>query len=340
MKLIECIPNISEGKDIKKIKAITEEVRNTAGSYLLDEYSGASTNRTVLTLAGPPKVIKEAVYKIFRKTSELIDMRNHKGVHPRIGALDVCPFIPIEDITMEECIKITKDLGEKVAEELGIPVYLYGESATDEKRKDLSYIRKGEYEGLKKKLEKPEWKPDFGKAKFNKKSGASIIGARDFLIAFNINLNTKDNNLANRIAEKIRESSIRKTDNNGKKAKIPGTLKEVKAIGWYIEELSCAQVSTNLTNFRITPLHRLFEETKKEAKKLGLEVTGSELVGLIPEKAILEAGKFYLKKNTSLGKPSKDEIINTAISHLGLSDKGEFKVEEKILEYKIKKELL
>jgi len=340
MKIVECIPNFSEGKDTKKIKAITEEVRNTAGAYLLDVYSGASTNRTVLTLAGPPEPIKEAVYKIFRKTSELIDMRNHKGTHPRIGALDVCPFIPIEDITMEDCIKITKDLGEKVAKELGIPVYLYGESATDEKRKDLSYIRKGEYEGLKKKLENPEWRPDFGKAKFNEKFGATVIGARDFLIAFNINLNTEDKKLASMIAERVRESGRKEINTNGKKEKIPGTLKSVQAIGWYIQELGCAQVSTNLMNFQVTPLHRLFEEIKKEANKLGLEVTGSELVGLIPEEAILEPGKFYLKRKRALKKNTKNEIIDAAISYLGLSYECEFDPEEKILEYKIKKEML
>ncbi len=340
MKIVECIPNFSEGKDIKKIKAITEEAKNTPGACLLDVYAGNTTNRTVLTLAGTPEAIKEAVYKIFRKTSELIDMRNHKGVHPRIGALDVCPFIPIEDITMEECIKITKDLGEKVAKELGIPVYLYGESATDEKRKDLSYIRKGEYEGLKKKLENPEWRPDFGEAKFNEKSGATVIGARDFLIAFNINLNTKDKNLARRIAENIRESGKKDSNNNGKKIIIPGALKSVKAIGWYIEELGCAQVSTNLINFHITPIHHLFEEIKKEANKLDLEVTGSELVGLIPEEAILQAGKFYLKENGSVDKNTKNEIIDAAISYLGLSYECEFDPEEKILEYKIKKEML
>jgi glutamate formiminotransferase/formiminotetrahydrofolate cyclodeaminase len=340
MKLVECIPNISEGKDIKKINTIAEEVTRTPGAYLLDVYTGASTNRTVLTLAGTPEAIKGAAYKVFKKTSELIDMRNHKGVHPRIGALDVCPFIPVCNVTMEECIDSARNVGRKVAEELGIPVYLYGESATDEKRKDLSNIREGEYEGLKEKLKNPKWKPDFGEARLNERSGASVIGARDYLIAFNINLNTKDEKLANIIARKVRESGEVKVHDSGRRVKIPGTLKGVKAIGWYIEELGCVQVSTNLTDFRTTPLYQLFEEIKKEAKKLGIEVTGSELVGLIPEKALLETGKFYLAKKSFGREPSKDKIIDAAISHLGLSDTCEFKQEEKILEYKIKKEIL
>jgi glutamate formiminotransferase/formiminotetrahydrofolate cyclodeaminase len=340
MKIVECIPNISEGKDMEKIKAITNEARSTAGAYLLDVYMGKSTNRTVITLAGKPESIKKVVYKIFKKTSELIDMRKHKGVHPRIGAVDVCPFIPVRYMTMKECIDITRKVGQKVAEELDIPVYLYGESAANEVRKDLSNIRKGEYEKLKEKLKNPEWKPDFGEAKLNEKSGASIIGARDFLIAFNINLNTKDKKLADVIAEKIRESGTIKIDNNGDKVRVPGTLKEVKAIGWYIEEFGCAQVSTNLVDFRLTPLHRLFEEVEKEAKEMGVEVTGSELVGLVPEEALVNSGKFYLARESSEGRSSKNKIIDTAINYLGLSNRYEFRPEEKILEYKIKKEML
>lgn len=340
MKIVECIPNISEGKDIGKINAIAEEAKDTPGAYLLDIYTGATTNRTVLTLAGVPEAVEEAIYKIFKKTSELIDMRNHKGVHPRIGALDVCPFIPFKNVTMEECVSITRDIGEKVAEKLKIPVYLYGKSATGKKRSDLSKIRQGGYEGLKEKLKNPQWKPDFGEAKFNEKSGASIIGARDFLVAFNINLDTKDKDLANLIAKRIRESGSLKPSENGRKVRIPGTLKGVKAIGWYIEELGCAQVSANLTGFRLTPLYRLFEEVKKEARKLGVEVTGSELVGLIPEEVLLETGNFYLGKKSSGEEASKVEIIDAAIYNLGLSDKKEFKPEGKILEYKIKKEIL
>jgi len=337
MKIIECIPNVSEGKDTKKINTIAEEAKKTPGAYLLDVYAGASTNRTVLTLAGNPEAIKKAIYKIFKKASELIDMRNHKGVHPRIGAVDVCPFIPVRDITMKECIDITKNVGEKVAEELSIPIYLYAESATDEKRKDLSNIRKGGYEKLREKIKNPEWKPDFGEAKFNEKSGASVIGARDFLIAFNINLDTKDKNI---VAKKVRGSGTIKTDETGRNVRIPGALKGIKAIGWYIEELDCAQVSSNLTDFRMTPLYRLFEEVKKEARKLGTEVTGSELVGLIPEEALLETGKFYIANKPLSRESSKNGIIDAAISNLGLSDTNEFKPEERILEYKIKKEIL
>jgi glutamate formiminotransferase/formiminotetrahydrofolate cyclodeaminase len=325
MKIVECIPNISEGKDLEKIKAITLEAGNTPGAYLLDVYSGSSTNRTVLTLAGEPHSIKEAIFGIFKKTSELIDMTKHKGVHPRIGALDVCPFIPVEDMTMDECVDIARSVGEKVAGELGIPVYLYGESAGEEKRKSLSNIRKGQYEGLKKKLKNPDWKPDFGKSEFNEKSGASVIGARDFLIAFNINLNTKDKTFASRIAGRIRKSS---------------KLEGIKAIGWYIEELDCAQVSTNVTNFRATPLYILFEEVKKETERLCVEVTGSELVGLMPEEALLETGKFYLNGCLLNREPSKNQIIDTAVSKLGLSDKCEFDPQKKILEYRIKKEIL
>jgi glutamate formiminotransferase/formiminotetrahydrofolate cyclodeaminase len=340
MKIVECIPNISEGKDLKKINAVAEEAKNTPGVYLLDMYTGKTTNRTVLTLAGNPESIKEAIYNIFKKTTELIDMRSHKGVHPRIGALDVCPFIPVRNVKMGECVDVAIEVGKKVSEELNIPIYLYGESATEEKRKDLSNIRKGGYEKLKEKLKNPEWKPDFGEAKFNEKSGASVIGARDFLVAFNINLDTKDKNIANKIAKKIRESGTIKTDETGREVRIPGTLKGVKAIGWYIEELDCVQVSTNLTDFRITPLYRLFEEVKKEAKRLDTSVTGSELVGLIPEEALLETGKFYIGNTPLSSENSKKEILDTAISNLGLFDVNEFKPEERILEYKIKKEML
>jgi len=340
MKIIECIPNISEGKDIKKIKAITFEAKNIPGTYLLDVYTGNTTNRTVLTLAGEPGAIKEAVYKIFKKTSELIDMRKHKGVHPRIGAIDVCPLVPVYDTKMKECVDISKDIGEKVARELKIPVYLYAESSSSKKRKNLFNIRKGEYEGLKEKIKKSEWKPDFGEAEFNEKAGASIIGARDFLIAFNINLDTKDKNVAAKIAGKVRESGTIKKDITGKKVRKPGALKEVKAIGWYIDELGCAQVSANLTNFRITSLYRFFEEVKKEAENLGVEITGSELVGLVPEEAILEAGKFYLEDKNTDGAPSKREIIDSAVKNLGLDQNIGFNPEEKILEYKIKKEML
>jgi len=325
MKIVECIPNISEGKDIKKINAIKEEIKKISGAYLLDVYVGNSTNRTVLTLAGEPEAVKKTAFKIFEKSSELIDMRKHKGAHPRIGTVDVCPFVPVSNITMEECVDISKSVGEKVAEELEIPVYLYGESARAEKRKDLTNIRRGGYEGLREKLKNPEWKPDFGKAEFNEKSGVSVIGARDFLIAFNINLEAKDKDLASAIAGRIRKSRA---------------LEGIKAIGWYIEEFDCAQVSTNVMNFRATPLYVLFEEVKREAEKLNVRVTGSELVGLIPEKALLETGEFYLSENLLNREYSKNQILDAAVSKLGLSDKCKFDPQKKILEYKIKKEIL
>jgi glutamate formiminotransferase/formiminotetrahydrofolate cyclodeaminase len=336
MKIVECVPNFSEGKDTKKIDHVMEEVRKITGVYLLDVYSGASTNRTVLTLAGSPEAIKEAAFKIYERASELIDMRNHKGNHPRVGAVDVCPFIPLKNVTMEECVKIARDVGKKVAGNLGIPVYLYGEAAAEVSRKDLSSIREGGYEGLSEKMASPRWKPDFGRAKFNEKSGATVIGARDFLIAFNVNLDTKDKKVANLIAEIIRESGRKKEDNNGKKVRISGTLKSVKAIGWYAGELGCAQVSTNLMNFHTTPVHLLFEEIKKEANKLDVKVTGSELVGLIPLEAMLQAGDFYLGGKKPV---EKNKIIDAAVFRLGLSEKSEFVPEEKILEYKLKKEM-
>jgi glutamate formiminotransferase/formiminotetrahydrofolate cyclodeaminase len=336
MKIIECVPNFSEGKDREKIENVIEEVRKNKGVYLLDVYSGASTNRTVLTFAGHPEPVKEAAFKIYERAADLIDMRGHKGNHPRIGAVDVCPFVPLKNVTMEECVEIARDVGEKVAGNLDIPVYLYGEAAAEVSRKDLSCIREGGYEGFPEKMASPRWKPDFGRAKFNEKSGATVIGARDFLIAFNVNLGTRDKKFASLIAEKIRESGKRKSNQNCEEVKVPGALKSVKAIGWYIEELGCAQVSTNLTNFHTTPIHLLFEEIKKEANKLNVEVTGSELVGLIPLEAILQAGKFYLGRKNSA---EKSKIIDAAVSHLGLSEKSKFVAEEKILEYKLKKEM-
>ncbi|MEO0293754.1 MAG: glutamate formimidoyltransferase [candidate division WOR-3 bacterium] len=332
MKLIECIPNFSEGRNKNKIEEIIKEVEKTSGVFILDVHSGFSTNRTVLTMVGTPKGIEEAAFKLYRKASELIDMRNHRGVHPRIGAIDVCPFIPIKNTKMEECIKIAKSLGEKVAEELKIPVYLYGKASSTKEREDLSTIRKFEYEGLKERIHLPFWKPDFGEAKMDERKGATLIGARDLLIAFNINLNTKDKRIASEIAGKIRESGFMKVS-NGRKVRVPGKLKGVRAIGWYIEELGCAQVSSNLTDFKKTPLYLLFEEVKKEAEKLCVEVRGSELVGLIPEEALIESGKFYSKGRNSL---RKKELIEIAINCLGLSEKEKFEPNNKILEYKLK----
>ena len=342
MKLIECVPNFSEGRDKKKIKAIASEIENIKGIKLLDIHSGKTTNRTVITFIGESEKIKEAAFNVIKKAIEVIDMRFHKGVHPRIGAVDVCPFIPLKNVTMHECVQIAREVGRRVGEELELPVYLYGEASMFSERKNLENIRKGEYEGLQKKLKDPKWTPDFGPAKFNPKSGAVIIGARDFLIAYNINLDTTEKKIAHQIALIIRESGRYKRDEKGRilrneknePIRIPGKLKYVKAIGWYIDEYKRAQVSINLINYKKTPLHIVFEEVKKEAKRFGVEVTGSEIIGLVPKDAILAAGRFYMAQQ---GRKTDNEklIIQTAIKHLGLNDTLPFVPEKKIIEYQL-----
>lgn len=347
MRLVECVPNFSEGQDEKKIDSIVGEIRNTSGAWLLDVDPGADTNRTVVTFVGSPDVMLEAAFRAIKKASEIIDMREHKGEHPRMGAIDVCPFVPVRDITMEDCVEIAKKLGARVAEELKIPVYLYEEAATEEKRRNLANVRKGEYEGLEDKLKDPEWKPDYGKDKFNEKSGAIVIGAREFLIAYNVNLNTRDRKLANKIAKNIRESGQPKKDEDGNILKdedgnvirISGKLKATKAIGWYVEEYGIAQISINLINYKITPPHIAFEMVRKEAEDLGLRVTGSELVGLIPKEAMIEAGKYYLEKQGKSKGAPEGEIIHYAIKSLGLDELTVFNPEDKIIEYRINKEI-
>jgi len=343
MKIVECVPNFSEGRDEKVINAIATSIQNVEGVKLLNVDPGADTNRTVVTFIGDPESVKEAAFQAIKKAAELIDMRKHSGEHARIGATDVCPFIPVAGVTMEDCVNIAKQVGQRVAEELHIPVYLYEEAATRPERKNLADIRKGEYEGLPEKLKDPEWKPDFGEPEFNAKSGATVIGARKFLIAYNVNLNTKDRKLAHEIALNIRESGRSKRDENGKiirdadgkPIKVPGSLKACKAVGWYIEEYGQAQVSMNLTDFEQTPVHIAFEEVVKEANKLGLRVTGSELVGLIPLQALLDAGKFYYQKQgKSAGQPEK-ELIQMAIKSMGLNDITPFDPLERIIEYQI-----
>ena len=342
-KLVECVPNFSEGRNMDIINAIADEVRACEGVTLLDVDPGKDTNRTVVTFVGEPDAIKEAAFRAIKKASELIDMSKHKGAHARMGATDVCPFIPVSGMTMEECVELSKEVAKRVGEELKIPVYLYEYSAQKEERRNLANIRKGEYEGLAEKLKDPEWKPDFGPAEFNEKSGATVIGARDFLLAYNINLNTRDRAVAHDIALTIREAGRAKRDKNGKivrdengKAiKVPGLLKNCKAVGWYIDEYGYAQVSMNLTNYHVTNLHHAFETVSKEAEKRGYRVTGSEVVGLLPKDAILDAGKYYLEKQSkNKGIPEK-EIIHTAILSLGLNDTSKFVPEEKIIEYKI-----
>jgi len=341
MELIECIPNFSEGRDKEKIKAITKEIETTPQVTLLDVDPGESTNRTVVTFIGSPEGVKEAAFKAIKKAAEVIDMSKHKGAHSRIGATDVCPFVPVSGVTMEDCIQISNEVGKRVAEELGIPVYLYEEAAKKPERKNLAIIRIGEYEGLPEKLKDPEWAPDYGEPIFNPKTGATVVGAREFLIAYNINLNTRDRKLAHEIALNLREKGRAKRDKegniirdaNGKAIKIPGKFKEVKAVGWYIEDYDIAQISINFTNYKISPPHLVFDETCKEAEKLGLRVTGSELVGLIPKEALLLAGRYYLNKQGKSAGVPEEELIKTAVISLGLNDVAPFEPEKKIIEY-------
>lgn len=341
MKIVECVPNFSEGRDREKIQAIVREIESTPEVKLLDVDPGEATNRTVVTFIGSPEGVKEAAFKAIKKAAELIDMRQHKGAHPRIGATDVCPFVPVSGVTMEDCVKLANELGKRVAEELGIPVYLYEEAAKKPERKNLANIRAGEYEGLAEKLKDPEWMPDYGQPVFNPKAGATVIGAREFLIAYNINLNTRDRKIAQEIASYLRESGRPKKDKNGnivydkngQPVKVPGKFKAVKAVGWYIDEYGIAQISINFTNYKITPPHIVFDEACRLAEKMGVRVTGSELVGLIPKEALLMAGRYYLEKQgKSPGVPEK-ELIRIAVRSLGLSDVVPFDPKKKIIEY-------
>jgi len=344
MKLVECVPNFSEGRNREKISAITKEIESTPQVNLLDVDPGESTNRTVVTFIGSPEGVKEAAFKAIKKAAEVLDMSKHKGAHSRIGATDVCPFVPVSGVTMEDCIQLAHELGERVAKELGIPVYLYEEAAQKPERENLANIRTGEYEGLPEKLKDPEWAPDYGKPVFNPKAGATVIGAREFLIAYNINLNTRDRRLAHEIALNLRERGRAKRDKDGnivkdaegKAIKIPGKFKAVKAVGWYIEDYEIAQISINFINYKITPPHVVFDETIKEAEKIGLRVTGSELVGLIPKEALLMAGRHYLSKQGKSPGVPEEELIKTAVSSLGLDDVAPFDPQKKIIEYQFK----
>ena len=348
-KLIECVPNISEGRDKKVIEKIVNEVKTVEGVELLDVDPGHATNRTVITFVGEPEKVITAAFLVIKKSSELIDMSKHSGEHPRMGSTDVCPLIPVSGISMEEVNQYAIKLSEKVGEKLRIPVFLYENSAKSQKRKNLANVRLGEYEGLDKKLKDPKWKPDFGSTDKDvyKKTGATAIGARDFLIAYNINLNTTSTRRANAIAFDIREKGriARKNnkltgeilkDKNGKTIWKPGTLKHVKAIGWFIEEYGISQISMNLTNINETPIHKVFDEVCEKAQKRGVRVTGSELVGLIPLKSMVDAGKYFLiKQQRSIG-ISEKEIIKIAIKSMGLNEISLFEPNEKIIEYKIK----
>ncbi len=345
MKLVECVPNFSEGQDMVKIDQITNEISGTEGVKLLDVDPGKDTNRTVVTFIGSPEAVVEAAFKAIKKASEVIDMSKHKGAHPRMGATDVCPLVPVSGVTMEDCAELARKLGKRVGEELGIPVYLYEEAASKSERKDLANVRAGEYEGLPEKLKDPDWKPDFGPAKFNPKAGATAIGAREFLIAYNINLNTRDVRIAKEIAFTIREKGRHKKDNNGKvirdengkTLRVPGKFKACKAVGWYMEDFGRAQVSINLVNYKITPPHIVFDECVKLADALGVRVTGSELVGLIPLEALLQAGRYYLRKQGKTTGVPQSELIHIAVLSFGLSDLYPFESEKKIIEYQVER---
>jgi len=345
--IIECVPNFSEGRDMAIIKHITNEIESVEGVKLLNVDPGKATNRTVVTFVGHPEAVIEAAFLSIKKAGELIDMSTHKGEHPRMGATDVCPLIPIGGISMAETAKYAQKLAKRVGEELKIPAYLYEEAQANKSRSNLSVIRAGEYEGFFKKIKLPEWKPDFGPGEFDAKRGATVIGARDFLVAYNINLNTTSTRRANAIAFDVREAGrvVREghpitgkivMGADGKPKFTQGTLKNVKAIGWYIEEYGVAQISMNLTNINVTPVHIAFDEVCKKATERGLRVTGSELVGLIPLKAMLDAGKYFLKKQQRSIGVSEVELIKIAIKSLGLDELGPFKPEERIIEYKLR----
>jgi glutamate formiminotransferase/formiminotetrahydrofolate cyclodeaminase len=343
-RIIECVPNFSEGRNMNIIDQIVAAITSVEKVKLLNVDPGRATNRTVVTFAGDPDDVMEAAFRGAKKASEIIDMTRHFGEHPRFGATDVLPLIPVSGITMEETVEYARKLAKRIGEELEIPVYCYANAAFSEPRRELSYCRSGEYEGLKAKLQKPEWKPDFGPARMNIRSGAMAVGARDFLIAYNVNLNTTSTRRANAIAFDVREKGRIKregdrltgkiiADNEGNPVYIPGTLKSVRAIGWYIEEFGIAQISMNLTNINVTPLHVAFDEVCRKAESRGIRVTGSEIVGLVPLNSMLEAGRYFLRKqNRSVG-IADEELIRIAVKSMGLDELYKFKPEEKIIEY-------
>lgn len=343
-RLIECVPNFSEGRDMNIIRQITDEIESVEGVRLLDVDPGRDTNRTVVTFVGEPEAVCEAAFRAVQKAARVIDMSKHTGAHPRLGATDVCPLVPVAGITMEETVAFARALAKRIGEELSLPVFCYESAAFGEQRRNLANIRAGEYEGLKRKLADHAWKPDFGPARFDAGAGAVIVGARDFLVAFNVNLNTTSVRRANAIAFDVRERGREKRegdhitgkivkDAEGNPVMIPGSLKAVKAIGWYIPEYNFAQISMNLTNIGVTPVHLAFDEVCRKAEARGLRVTGSELVGLIPLKAMLEAGKYFLHKQKRSAGVSEEELVKTAVRSMGLSELKPFNPDEKIIEY-------
>ncbi len=344
MKLVECVPNFSEGRDAAKIEKIAAAIRATGGVKLLDVDPGKDTNRTVMTFVGEPAAVLAAAFAAIAEAAELINMADHSGAHPRMGATDVCPFIPVSGVTMAECAGLARTLGERVGRELGIPVYLYEEAAARPERRNLADVRAGEYEGLPEKLQDPAWQPDFGPAIFNARAGAVVIGAREFLIAYNVNLNTRDPKLANEIAGRIRETGRPQKDEQGKiirdaageALRHPGLFQSCKAVGWYMEDFGRAQISINLTNYRITPPHLVFEACCRLAGEMGARVTGSELVGLIPLEAMLAAGRHFLHRQGKSTGVSEAELVHIAALSLGLSDLYPFEAEKKIIEYQLR----
>ncbi len=341
--LVECVPNISEGNKQDVLDAVSEAVRSVRAVKLLGLEPDKDYNRSVITFVGPPEPVLEAALALTRTATGLIDMRAHKGEHPRIGAVDVVPFVPISGVTMEDCVRLARQFGETVARELHIPIYLYEAAATSPERRNLADIRKGEYEGLREKLKDQRWKPDFGAATFNERSGAIVAGARTFLIAYNVNLNTPDSAIAHEIALRIRESGRVKKDDDGnpvkdehgKTVKIPGSLKAVKAMGVFLERHNIAQVSINLVDFNETAPHQAFEEVRRQARTLGCEVTGSEIVGLTPLQALLRAGEYFAGLDSPARKHSEKELLELAIAGLGLSQLEPFDPSKKVIEYQL-----
>lgn len=340
-RIIECVPNFSEGRDRAVIDQITAEISKVKGAKLLDVDPGWDTNRTVVTMVGEPEAVLEAAFNAVKKAHELIDMRKHKGAHPRFGACDVCPIIPVSGITMEECVVLARKLGERLGEELDFPVYFYEYAATAAERKNLAKVREGEYEALEARLKDPRWRPDAGPAEFRPTKGATAVSAREFLIAYNVNLNTTDKKKANDLALLIREQGYPKRDEKGnlvkdekgEKIMMPGKFKNCKAIGWYVDDYKRAQISINLTNYKVTSMHHVFDELAELAREAGLRVTGSELVGVVPKQALIEAGIHYLEKQGGCAGQSEAELIKIAVQSLGLSDVAPFRPEEKVIEY-------
>ncbi len=345
-RIVECVPNFSEGRDRAKVDAIAAAATSVPGITLLDVDPGTDTNRTVVTFVGPPHAIVEAAFRTIAEAARLIDMRVHRGAHPRMGATDVCPFIPVRGVTMEDCVELARKLGRRVGEELGIPVYLYGRAAATPARASLADVRAGEYESLAERVTRPEWKPDFGPFEFPPQSGATAIGAREFLIAYNVNLNTPAKKIAHDIALEIRGAGRRERNANGELVRgadgefvmRPGRFRECRAVGWTLPEHGIAQVSINLTDYRVTGLHDVFDAVDEEARKRGVRATGSEIVGMVPLEAIRRAGAHYSKKQgATAGVPERD-LVHTAIKSLGLSDLAPFDPREKILEYRLRRD--